>query len=98
MSQSNTGQASDNGTHLRGEKHEGGGGVGLLVQGVDLLHRERSQKCPRATRVKSSPSCRDPNSRDQDFHPAGSDQNAQEVRPGRQDPHRSGRVPSGGDR
>ncbi len=34
------------------EKHEGGGGVGLLVQGVDLLHRERSQKCPRATRVK----------------------------------------------
>ena len=37
---------SDNGTHLRGEKHEGGGGFGLLVQGVDLLHRERSQKCP----------------------------------------------------
>ena len=34
----------------------------------------------------------------QDFHPAGPDQNPQEVRPGRQDPHRSGRVPSGGDR
>ena len=28
----------------------------------------------------------------------GPDQNPQEVRPGRQDPHRSGRVPSGGDR
>jgi len=25
---------------------------GLLVQGVDLLHLERGQKCPRATLVK----------------------------------------------
>ena len=69
--------------------------VGLvLVQGVDLARKE-----PEVSRQHgSSPSCRDPNSRDQDFHPAGPDQNPQEVRPGRQDPHRSGRVPSGGDR
>jgi hypothetical protein len=25
---------------------------GLLVQGIDLPHRRRSQKCPRATPVK----------------------------------------------
>ena len=37
---------SDKGTFLRAEKHEGSGGFGLLVQGVDLLHLERSHKCP----------------------------------------------------
>jgi len=39
--------------HFQGQKnmkHEGGGGFGLLVQGVDLPHLERSQKCPVANR------------------------------------------------
>ena len=31
---------------------------------------------------RSSPSSRAPNSRDQDFHPAGTDQDPQEIRPG----------------
>jgi hypothetical protein len=30
---------SDNGTLLRGEKHEDGGVFGLLVQGANRLHR-----------------------------------------------------------
>ena len=40
--------------HFQGQKnmkHEGGGVFGLLVQGVDLPHLERNQKCPRATPV-----------------------------------------------
>ena len=44
---------------------------------------------------RSSTNSRDFNPSDQDFHPAGSDQDPQEVRPGRQDPHRPGRVPPG---
>ena len=43
---------SDNGTHLRGEKHEDGGGFGLLVQDADLLHLERGRKWPRAAPSK----------------------------------------------
>jgi len=43
---------SDNGTHLRREKHEGGWVLGLLVQGIDLPHLEMSQKCPKISLVK----------------------------------------------
>ena len=54
---------------------------------------EGAESVPRQHR--SSPSSRDLNTRDQDFHPAGPDQDPPEVRPGRQDPHRSGRVSEG---
>ena len=43
---------SDNGTLSRGEKREGGGVLGLLVQGIDLPHLERSHNCPKTTPVK----------------------------------------------
>ena len=46
---------SDNGTHLRGEKHEGDGGFGLLVLGINRPHQERSHKCLRTTGIKAKP-------------------------------------------
>ena len=48
---------------------------------------EGARSVPRYQR--SSPSSRDLDPRDRDFHPAGPDQDPPEVRPGRQDPHRS---------
>ena len=75
---------SDDGTLLRGEKHEGGGGFGLLVLGMNHPHQERSQKCLRTTSIKAkpqSPRVKRPR-----------------LSSGKSEPHRPGRVPKRSDR